>query len=121
MPGGTSGETGQETGGETTTTTTTEGGQAGLGKELVAGPGGPYTVFLSSHRIESAAEEDAQAALFLGVESEVIPAEVGDTGRWYRVAVRGGYPTLREARGVLDVVRTLGYDGAWIERSQEGR
>jgi hypothetical protein len=87
----------------------------------IAGAGGSYVLFLSSHRSEAAAETDARAALSLGVDSQVIPTEVGDTGTWYRVAVRGGYPTLGEARSVLKVVKNLGYGGAWIERSREGQ
>ncbi|MBM3306951.1 MAG: SPOR domain-containing protein [Candidatus Eisenbacteria bacterium] len=84
-----------------------------------AGPGGPYVIFVSSHRSQSAAEADAGALAARGIPSAVVRAEVGDRGAWYRVRVAGGYPTLAAARDGLESVRRLAYEGAWIERAPE--
>lgn len=90
----------------------------GASRELpLFGPGGPYVVYLSSHKIMSAAEREASEALGAGVTAVIIDADVEGSGTWHRVAVRGGYPTLAEARNTLDIVKELGYEGAWIARA----
>jgi len=85
----------------------------------IAGPGGRYTVFVSSHRILSAAEIESDELGRVGVSATIVETEVGATGTWYRVAVSGGYPTLAAARLARSAVAELGYEGAWIERTQE--
>jgi len=46
----------------------------------------------------------------------VIPVQFDDGGLWYRVVVRGGYPSLDSARVVVDELKHLGYDSAWVHR-----
>jgi septal ring-binding cell division protein DamX len=82
----------------------------------LAGPGGRYVIYVSSHRVETAALSDAAALEELNVASAVVRAEVGETGTWYRVRVAGAYPTLEAARSALEIVKSLAYSGAWIER-----
>jgi hypothetical protein len=87
----------------------------------IAGPGGRYTLFVTSHRVASEAREQLELLARSNVSATVVTTEVGDTGVWHRVAVSGGYPTLAQAREALARVERLGYEGAWIERSQESR
>jgi hypothetical protein len=87
----------------------------------LSGPGGRYVVYVSSHRVETAAITDAAALLGMDVATAVVRTEVGDSGIWYRVRVAGGYPTLAAAREALEVVKGLPYDGAWIERTPESQ
>jgi hypothetical protein len=94
-------------------------GREPLPSGTIEGPGGRYTVFVSSHRIRSAARIESDELGRAGVRATIVETEVGDTGTWYRVAVSGGYPTLTAARAALGAVAELGYGGAWIERSQE--
>ncbi|MBD3347643.1 MAG: hypothetical protein GF400_00410, partial [Candidatus Eisenbacteria bacterium] len=96
-------------------------GGAAAPERGVSGPGGPYIVYLSSHRIISAAEWEVEEAGERGVAAVVVDADVAGSGVWHRVAVRGGFPTLAEARNALDIVKDLGYEGAWVgleERDQ---
>jgi hypothetical protein len=95
------------------------GGAAAAAAEqgALAGPGGRYVVFVSSHRTEEAALADAQALAGRGVAAEAVRAEVGGTGTWFRVRVSGGYPTLAAARDALESLKALEYGGAWIERA----
>jgi hypothetical protein len=86
----------------------------------VPGPGGPYVVYISSYRLESSAERDAAHISALGVPVEVVRAEVGESGTWFRVAVRGGYPTLSAARETLEAIKDLGYEDAWLAKVREG-
>lgn len=94
------------------------GDAAGDGESApsLQGTGGPYVVLLSSHRLRSAAEWDAGRAASRGLPAEVVQVELPDSGTWYRVALAGGQPTLASAREVLDIVRELGYEGAWLVR-----
>ena len=55
----------------------------------------------------------------LGVATDVVAADLENRGTWFRVAVAGGYPTLRRARSVLDTIKSFGYEGAWIERTPD--
>jgi hypothetical protein len=71
---------------------------------------------VSSHKYESAAALEARELTELGVDVEVVAAEVAERGTWYRVLISGGYPTLASARTVLDTIKTFGYEGAWVER-----
>ncbi len=83
---------------------------------LVRGPGGPYFVFVSSHKHEVAARMEGGELEARGYEAVVMSAEVPDRGVWHRVAVAGGYPSFSAAREVLDRVKELGYEGAWVQR-----
>jgi hypothetical protein len=83
---------------------------------LVRGPGGPYFVFVSSHKHEAAARTEGGELESRGYESAVMSAEVPDRGTWHRVAIAGGYPSFSSAREVLDRVKELGYEGAWVQR-----
>jgi len=49
----------------------------------------------------------------------VVATEVKDRGIWFRVVVSGGYPMLSAAREDLETIKTLGYEGAWIERGAD--
>ena len=80
---------------------------------------GLYIVFTSSHRRERAAEYESGALRDLAVPVVVIPVELQDSGAWYRVAVDAGFGTVTEAAEVLDAVKELGYEGAWIERLRQ--
>ena len=84
------------------------------------GPGGRYVIYLSSHRTHLGAEIEAGAASKRGLPVEIVEAQVGDTGTWYRLELVGAYPTLAEARAALAEIRGLGYDGAWLARVSEG-
>ena len=87
------------------------------GDTIISGPGGPYRIMVSSHRYEGAAVFEAGQLIERGVAAEVVATEVEDRGIWFRVVVSGGYPRLSGAREVLDTIKTLGYEGAWIERA----
>jgi len=90
-----------------------------VGDTVIAGPGGRYRIMVSSHRHEGAAVFEAGQLVERGVAAEVVATEVADRGIWFRVVVSGGYPMLSAAREVLDTVKTLGYEGAWIERAAD--
>jgi septal ring-binding cell division protein DamX len=85
--------------------------------ETISGPGGRYRVMISSHKRESDAGVEAAQLSRRGILTEVVAAEVADRGTWYRVVVSGGYPSHSMALEVLDTIKSLGYEGAWIERS----
>ena len=80
-----------------------------------------YIVMISSHYREIAATLESAELENRGVTSEVVPADLGDRGVWYRVVVAGGYPSLSDARSVLDTIKSFGYEGAWIERAPDNR
>jgi hypothetical protein len=85
----------------------------------VEGPGGPYRIIISSHKHEADAGTEARELAGAGVATEIIPAHVPDRGTWYRILVAGGYPSWTRAVEVLDTVKSLGYEGAWIEREKQ--
>ncbi|MCK4512446.1 SPOR domain-containing protein [bacterium] len=91
------------------------------GDALIRGPGGRYHIMISSHRHEGAAVFEAGQLVEQGVAAEVAGAEVEDRGTWFRVVVSGGYPTVTSAREVLDTIKFLGYEGAWIERVADNK
>ena len=72
---------------------------------------------VSSHRREGDARIEAAQVSRQGVETEVVATDVADRGVWYRVVVAGGYPSHSTALEVLDTIKSLGYEGAWIERA----
>jgi len=86
---------------------------------VISGPGGPYRIMVSSHRYESAAAFEAGQLMEQGVATEVVTTEVEERGMWFRVVVSGGYPALSRAREILDTIKFLGYEGAWIERAPD--
>ncbi len=81
-----------------------------------SGPGGPYRAVALSSRSADGASAEASLLVERGISAEVVPAEVGDTGLWYRVVVVGGYPDLESARVAAEELKRLGYDGAWVHR-----
>jgi general secretion pathway protein A len=83
---------------------------------LTSGPGGPYRAVALSGKQADAASAAASLLIDRGISAEVIPTNVGDMGLWYRVAVTGGYPDLESAREVVEELKRLGYDGAWVHR-----
>jgi hypothetical protein len=87
----------------------------------VAGPGGSYVVFVSSHRHEAAAAREAATLASQGYASTVVATELPEKGIWHRVAVEGGFPSAAAAREVLDAVKQLGYEGAWVQRVSRNR
>jgi len=80
---------------------------------------GLYVVFTSSHKRETAAYHDVGALLRSGLPAALVAIELEDSGVWYRVAVDAGFRTLGETTELLEVVRELGYEGAWIERLRQ--
>jgi len=80
---------------------------------------GRYVVFTSSHRRRDAAERDAGVLERRGFASRVVQVEVPDRGTWHRVAVDAAFWTLDDTRELLDIVKEVGYEGAWIERLRE--
>jgi hypothetical protein len=80
---------------------------------------GLYVVFTSSHKRETAAHRDVDALLRSGLPAALVAIELEDSGVWYRVAVDAGFRTLGETTDLLEVVRELGYEGAWIERLRQ--
>jgi len=82
------------------------------------GPGGPYVVYISSHRRLSLAELEVDRAERRGIRAVIVEVDLGEQGTWQRLALPGGFPTLARARVVLDKVGGLGYEGAWIERRE---
>ena len=81
-----------------------------------SGPGGPYRAIVLSSRNANSTSAEASRLAERGFFGEVIPVDIGDGGLWYRVAVRGGYPALDSAREVVDELRRLGYDSAWVHK-----
>jgi len=86
-----------------------------LSDERIHGPGGRYLVMVSSHKMERDAGFEATEIERKGVDVDVVAAEVPDRGTWYRIVVSGGYPRHAAALEVLDTIKSLGYEGAWIE------
>ena len=84
---------------------------------VISGPGGPYRVMISSHRHERAAVLEAGQLTEQGVAVDVVATEVKNRGTWFRIMVAGGYPTISSTREILDTVKLLGYEGAWVERA----
>ena len=87
--------------------------------ELLSGSGGPYVILLSSHKHRSAAEWEAARVEARGIPVVIVEAEVPDRGTWYRIALVGGHRTLASARAALDIIRELGYEGAWLTYERE--
>ena len=87
----------------------------------LSGPGGRYVVYVSSHRQREAAGVSASELRKQNVEARIVRVDLPERGVWFRVAVAGGFPRLADAREVLDTVKRLGYEGAWIERSRESQ
>ncbi|MBN2564109.1 MAG: SPOR domain-containing protein, partial [Candidatus Eisenbacteria bacterium] len=85
----------------------------------VAGVGGPYRIIVSSHKHRADAEVERGQLASAGLATEIIPAEIPERGTWYRILVAGGYPSWTRATEVLDTIRNLGYEGAWIERTEQ--
>ena len=82
----------------------------------ISGPGGSYRAVALSGRDADSASKEVSLLAERGFSAEVIPVDIGDGGLWYRVAVRGGYPALDEAREIVDELKRLGYDSAWVLR-----
>ncbi len=87
----------------------------------ITGPGGSYVIFVSSHKHESAAAREAAMLASQGYASRVVATELPEQGTWHRVAVDGGFPSAGAAREVLDAVKRLGYQGAWVQRVSRNR
>lgn len=85
-------------------------------RPAISGPGGPYRAIVLSSTSEDAAAAELSRVAELGFAVEMIAIYIRDRGLWYRVAVRGGYPALAPAREVVDQLRRLGYDSAWVNR-----
>jgi general secretion pathway protein A len=81
-----------------------------------SGPGGPYRAIVLSSRSANSASGEASRLAERGFLVEVIPVDIGDGGLWHRVVVRGGYPALDSAREVVDELRRLGYESAWVHK-----
>ncbi len=96
----------------------TEPDVADSGQDSLArsGPGGPYRAVVLSSRDEDLASAEVPRLAERGFSADVIPVDIDDGGLWYRVVVRGGYPALDSARVVVDELRRLGYDSAWVHR-----
>lgn len=77
---------------------------------------GPYRAIALSSRSLEAARREASRLSASGFPADVVPVDIGDRSQWYRVAVRGGYPTVEAAREVVVKLRRLGHDSAWVER-----
>jgi len=82
---------------------------------LLIGPGGPYVVYVSSHRRLSLAEREKERVEGRGVPTTIVGVELEESGLWHRLRLPGGYPTLSDARLALDRLSELGYEGAWVE------
>ena len=85
----------------------------------LSGSGGQYVILLSSHRLRSAAEWDVSQAEARGMAARTMEVELPESGTWYRVALAGAHPTLASARAALDMVKELGYEGAWLVRKTQ--
>jgi type II secretory pathway predicted ATPase ExeA len=85
-------------------------------RELVSGPGGRYRAIVLSSRSAVGGAAEVSRLLESGYSAEVLPADIGDGQTWYRVAIRGGYPSLDAAREAVGSLRRLGYAGAWVHR-----
>jgi len=89
---------------------------SGQDRPGTSGAGGPYrAIALSSRNVDSASAEVSRLAE-RGFSADVFPVDIGDGGLWYRVVVRGGFPALDPAREVVDELRGLGYDSAWVHK-----
>ncbi len=80
---------------------------------------GHYVIFTSSHKRETAAHYDMGALLKSGLPAALVAVDLEESGVWYRVAIDAGFGTVGEATDLLETVRELGYEGAWIERLRE--
>ncbi len=89
---------------------------AGLDGPATSGPGGPYRAVILSSRNEDLASAEVPRLSERGFSADVIPVDIGDGGLWYRVVVRGGYPTLDSARVAVDELKRSGYGSAWVHR-----
>ena len=83
-------------------------------RPAISGPGGPYRAIVLSSINEDAALAELSRVAELGFSVEMIAVYIRERGLWYRVAVRGGYPTLAPAREVVEELRRLGYNSAWV-------
>jgi hypothetical protein len=102
--------------GEPTASGETAEQRTGIGIE---GPGGRYRILVSSHKFRSDAGTEAAELEASGISTEIIPAVLPERGRWFRIVVKGGYPSWSSASEVLDTIKQLGYEGAWIERQEQ--
>lgn len=92
------------------------GGEEDVPVALPAGaPAGPYRLYLSSHRLRSAAERETAAVRARGIDVTLARAELEERGTWFRVELADGYSNLAVARRALDMLHKLGYEGAWVE------
>jgi len=82
----------------------------------ISGPGGPYRAVVLSGRSADSVLAEASRLAERGFLVEVIPVDIGDGGLWHRVAILGGYPALDSAREIVDELRRLGYDSAWVHK-----
>ena len=83
-------------------------------RPAISGPGGPYRAIVLSSINEDAALAELSRVAELGFSVEMTAVYIRERGLWYRVAVRGGYPTLAPAREVVEELRRLGYNSAWV-------
>jgi cell division septation protein DedD len=67
---------------------------------------GGYAVHVSSYKAVSRAESEASALRTKGYEVEVVTADLGDSGIWYRVCV-GRVPTRAEADALAERLKDV--------------
>jgi len=84
-------------------------------------PAAPYRIYLSSHRLPSEAERELARSLGRGLGAAITKTELEASGTWYRLELAAGYRRLATARDALDMLRTFGYEGAWIEYHRHER
>jgi hypothetical protein len=89
---------------------------SGQAPPTTSGPGGPYRAIVLSSRDANSASVEASRLAERGFLVDVIPVDIGDGGLWHRVVVRGGYPALDSAREIVEELRRLGYDSAWVHK-----
>jgi len=80
---------------------------------------GRYVVFTTSHKHPADAELAAATLERRGFPSVVVDVDIPERGRWHRVAVDAGFRTLDDTRELLDIMKEVGYEGAWVERLRE--
>ena len=67
----------------------------------------------------AAADRDARTLERRGFPSTVVTVDIPERGTWHRVLVDAGFRTLDDTRELLDSMKEVGYEGAWIERLRE--
>ncbi len=91
-----------------------DGAKAWIDSGPVVGPGGAYAVIARSVNTEAGARAEAARLEEKSFGVEIAEADLDEKGIWYRVIIRGGFPTFEAAQEIRAMLGSSGYGGAWI-------